>query len=203
MTPTRIPPGWTFWPISGHLSSESCSPAAKRPARKDAGSARSRRLRARLRTRRAGALQRPGECEAGGRGPSLSTRFLARRWFLGSRCLCTRGLPCTRRALRLLLGWGLRRWRDLDDRGRRNLHRDVTGALADAGDAAARTRAPALDRRALVDVRGRDDEVVADQPVIRLRVRDGRVEDLFDLAGGRARREGEHRPCLGDAAAAN
>src|SRR5712691_8464212 len=203
MTPTRIPPGWTFWPITGHLSSESCSPAAKRPARKDAGSARSRRLRARLRTRRAGALQRPGECEAGGRGPSLSTRFLARRWFLGSRCLCTRGRPCTRRALRLLLGWGLRRWRDLDDRGRRHLDGDVTGALADAGDAAARTRAPALDRRALVHVRRRDDEVVADQTVVRLRVRDGRMQHLLDFARGGTLGEGEDRPRLGYRAAAD
>src|SRR6266851_5425363 len=55
----------------GPLPFESCSPAAKRPSRKDAGSARSRRLRARLRTPRDGALQRPGECEAGGSGPSL------------------------------------------------------------------------------------------------------------------------------------
>src|SRR5712692_5145479 len=78
MTPTRIPPGWTFWPISGHLSSESCSPAAKRPARKDAGSARSQWLRARLRTRRDGALQRPGECEADRWGPTLDPPPLLR-----------------------------------------------------------------------------------------------------------------------------
>src|SRR5919204_3276392 len=53
-----------------HLPCRSCSPAAKRPPRKDAGSARSRRLRARLRTPRGGALQRPGECEMCGRWTS-------------------------------------------------------------------------------------------------------------------------------------
>src|SRR5262245_7710989 len=41
----------------------SCPPPAKRPPRKDAGSGRSRRLRARLRTPRGGALQRRGGCE--------------------------------------------------------------------------------------------------------------------------------------------
>src|SRR6059058_4577629 len=57
---------------SDHLAFGSCSRAAKRPHRKDAGSVRSRRLRARLRTRRGGALQRPRECESDGRGsPSL------------------------------------------------------------------------------------------------------------------------------------
>src|SRR6266481_5741928 len=41
----------------------SCSPAAKSKRGKDAGSVRSRRLRARLRTPPGAALQRPGECE--------------------------------------------------------------------------------------------------------------------------------------------
>src|SRR6184192_3858049 len=56
--------------VTGVLSCSSCTPAVKSRARKDAGSGRSRRLRARLRTRREGALQRPGECEMGRRGPS-------------------------------------------------------------------------------------------------------------------------------------
>src|SRR6187551_966901 len=62
---------------SGHLLHRSCSPAAKRRSRKDAGSARSRRLRARLRTRRERTLQRPGECEMGRRGPPLILRQVA------------------------------------------------------------------------------------------------------------------------------
>src|SRR2546421_2973051 len=57
--------------ISGHLASGSCSLAAKSKSRKDAGSVRSRRLRTRLRTPRGAALQRPRECEPGGRGPPL------------------------------------------------------------------------------------------------------------------------------------
>src|SRR4051794_37578231 len=64
-TRTRV----SCW-ITAHLPYESCSPAAKRPSRKDAGSVRTRRVRARLRTQRDGALQRPGECEACGGGAS-------------------------------------------------------------------------------------------------------------------------------------
>src|SRR5688572_26914484 len=62
--------------ISDHLSTRSCSPTAKRKPRKDAGSVRSRRLRARLRTPRGAALQPLGECEMGGRGSSLLHRPL-------------------------------------------------------------------------------------------------------------------------------
>src|SRR5690348_702873 len=51
--------------IVGSARPESCSPAAKTKRRKDAGSARSRRLRGRLKTRRGAGLQRTGECEAG------------------------------------------------------------------------------------------------------------------------------------------
>src|ERR671937_388840 len=59
-----------------HLPFASCAAAAKRPPRKDAGSARSRRLRARLRTPRGGALQRAAACEASGRGASLCRALL-------------------------------------------------------------------------------------------------------------------------------
>src|SRR6266516_6307445 len=62
--------------IDGSSSSESCAVAVKRPPRKDAGSARSVQLRARLRTRRGGALQRPTVCEAGGEGPSSHRHVL-------------------------------------------------------------------------------------------------------------------------------
>src|SRR5512133_1484339 len=57
---------------SGHLAWASCSSAAKSRSGKDAGSARSRRLRARLRTPPERALQRPGECDARVRGPPLN-----------------------------------------------------------------------------------------------------------------------------------
>src|ERR671935_3274079 len=53
---------------SVHLSTRRCSRAAKSKPRKNAGSVRSRRLRARLRTPRGAALQRSRECEMGGRG---------------------------------------------------------------------------------------------------------------------------------------
>src|SRR4051794_9577212 len=58
---------------NGHLSSESCLPAAKRASRKDAGGVRSGTLRERPGTRRDGALQGPGEREAGGRWPLSNT----------------------------------------------------------------------------------------------------------------------------------
>src|SRR4051794_16279697 len=57
--------------ITGVPSSRSCSLAAKSKPCKDAGSARSRRLRARLRTRQGAALQRARECEMEGGPPSL------------------------------------------------------------------------------------------------------------------------------------
>src|SRR6476620_2573798 len=57
--------------ITGVPPSRSCSLAAKSKPCKDAGSGRSRRLRARLRTRQGAALQRARECEMGGGPPSL------------------------------------------------------------------------------------------------------------------------------------
>src|SRR4051794_1985431 len=54
--------------ISSHLSCRSCSRAAKSEHREDAGSVRSRTLRARVRTPRGDALQRVRECEMDGRG---------------------------------------------------------------------------------------------------------------------------------------
>src|SRR5205809_2148867 len=58
--------------ISDHLPTESCFLAAKTKRRKDAGSVRSRRLGARLRTPRAAGLQPARKCEAGGRGSPLN-----------------------------------------------------------------------------------------------------------------------------------
>ena len=87
----------------------------------------------------------------------------------------------------------------------RELDRDVARALEDLVDAAARARAPALQRRALVGVGGLDDQVVAVpvQERVRLGVRDGRAQHLLDVLGGRALREGEDRPRLGHAAPAD
>ena len=56
----------------------------------------------------------------------------------------------------------------------RERDRDVAGALPDPGHAAARARAPALQRRPGADVGSRDVELVADEPVVRLGVRDRR-----------------------------
>src|SRR5436309_12007625 len=65
--------------LSNHLPSESCFLAAKTKRRKDAGSVRGRRLRARLRTRRGAGLQPARKCEAGGRGlPSNVLQSAAR-----------------------------------------------------------------------------------------------------------------------------
>src|SRR5262249_50290257 len=86
---------------------------------------------------------------------------------------------------------------------RDELDRDVAGRSLDPRDAAASTGAPALHDRAFVDVRGSDDELVADQAVIRLGVRDRGAQDLLDLARGGALGEGEHRPRVGDAAPAD
>src|SRR5438132_1431856 len=61
--------------ITGVPPSRSCSLAAKSKPCKDAGSARSRRLRARLKTRQGAALQRARECEMGG-GPRSLLRSL-------------------------------------------------------------------------------------------------------------------------------
>src|SRR5690348_2307653 len=55
--------------ISDHLPTESWSLTAKTKRRKDA---RSRRLRARLRTPRGAGLQPARKCEAGGRGSPLN-----------------------------------------------------------------------------------------------------------------------------------
>src|SRR5207237_5478259 len=75
-------------------------------------------------------------------------------------------------------------------------NRDVAGPLPDPGDAAACAGAPALDRRPLVHVGGADDEIVAGEAVVRLRVRDRRAQHLLDLARDGALREREHRTGL-------
>jgi hypothetical protein len=48
-----------------------------------------------------------------------------------------------------------------------------------------------------------DDQVVAEQAVVRLGVRDGGAQHLLHLPGGGARREGEDGPRLGHGAAAD
>src|SRR3954447_24560519 len=95
--------------IEGPLRRSSCSPAAKSRSGKDAGSVRSRRLRARLRTRPERALQRPGECEACGRGPSSRLLALLARGALWFRLRLCRSLGLgLRLLLRLLFGLDLR-----------------------------------------------------------------------------------------------
>ena len=76
-------------------------------------------------------------------------------------------------------------------------------SLANAVDATARAWLPALQRRALVGVRDLDDEIVAVQTVIRLRVRNRRAEHLLDVRRRCAGAEGENRPRLGNRATAN
>src|SRR5919197_4123370 len=61
--------------ITGRPPNRSCPPAAKAKHRKDAGSARSRRLRVRPRTPRGAGLQRAGGREMGGGRPSSLRRF--------------------------------------------------------------------------------------------------------------------------------
>src|SRR5712692_1901158 len=65
---TRVLSSWTV--AIGHLRRRSRSLAAKSKRCKEAGCARSRRLRAHPRTRQRAALQRPSECEIRRRGPS-------------------------------------------------------------------------------------------------------------------------------------
>src|SRR6185436_13701374 len=81
-------------------------------------------------------------------------------------------------------------------RGERD--RQVGGALADPRRAAHRPRAVALEGRALVGVDGRDLEVLADQLMVVLRVRDGGLEQLRPVLRRRAGREGKDRARLGD-----
>src|SRR5581483_11049437 len=138
MTPTRRPPGWIFWPITG--------------------------------------------------SPSLP-------W--GSRLLRSRPQPQPCGFGGLAGGDRRRRLHELD--------RDVTGALHDAADAAARAGAVALDRRPLVCVRRGDDELVAVPVQVRTRlgVRDGRVQHPLDVARDGAVGEREDRPRFRHRAAAD
>src|SRR2546426_2768984 len=85
-----------------------------------------------------------------------------------------------RGSLRLrLFGRRLGSTRDSRCSARDERQRDVTGPLPDAGGAASRSRAPALEHRALVHEGGLHDEVVTDQVVVRLGVRDGRAKQLL------------------------
>ncbi len=61
--------------------------------------------------------------------------------------------------------------------------------------------APPLHDGTLVHVGGRDDEAVAEQAVIRLRIRNRGAQNLLNLARCSSLSEREHRPGLGHAAA--
>ena len=130
MTPTRRPPGCTFWPIRQPPPSSCASSASRR-----VGAARGTAL---ARARLLAARRAPAGC--------------------GDR-------------LELV-----------------ELDRDVARALEDPVDAAACTRAPALDRRALVDEGRLDVEIVAvPRGSLRLGVRDRAAQHLLDVARGGAR----------------
>src|SRR3954453_19072353 len=79
----------------------------------------------------------------------------------------------------------------------------MAGALADARGAAHRTRPVALERGALVGVGLGDLQLVADELVVGLRVRDCRFENLAPVTGGRAGGEVEDRAGLGHRLAAD
>src|SRR5438477_11671754 len=88
MSPARAMPSISCWDlrriIEGRPSPESCSLAAKTPPCKDARSGRHPRTRSvRRRTPRGGALQRPGDCEAGGGRSSSNSHLLQRGLDLG------------------------------------------------------------------------------------------------------------------------
>src|SRR5919107_997375 len=86
---------------------------------------------------------------------------------------------------------------------RRELDGQVAGALADARRAAHGPRAEALDRRTGVREHGVDLEILADQVVVVLRVRDRGLEQLAPGLGDGARVEGEDAAGLRDGLAAD
>src|SRR5919206_842634 len=79
---------------------------------------------------------------------------------------------------------------------RRERDREVAGAPADARRAAHGARAEALERGALVGVRGEDAQVVADQLVVVLRVGYGGLQQLAPVVRDGARRVREDRARL-------
>ena len=155
MTPTRIPPGWTFWPITLRplllLRGTLGRGLLLRALQRSSSSRRALRLRA----------------SATSAGAASSTAGAAHR-------------------------------RSLNERDG-----DVARALANPGDPAARARAPALHHRTAVDVRRLDVQPVLGDAVICLGVRDRGLQHLLQHSCGLTRGEGEDRPRLGHAAAAD
>src|SRR5688572_24109719 len=133
MTPTRRPPGWIFWPTSAHLRCRSYAGTAKTKPRKDAGSARSWKLRARLRTPRGAGLQPPSACEMRRRGVPSNSRLLRLVLCAAPRLRLLLGRRDLRRRLGLLrlAPGGLGPWLEL-----RQDDRDVARRLADPADTA-------------------------------------------------------------------
>src|SRR5215218_1194993 len=86
---------------------------------------------------------------------------------------------------------------------RRQLDRQVRGALADPRRAAHGPRAVALERRPLVGEDGGDPQVLAHELVVVLGVGDRRLQQLAPGLRRGARREGEDRAGLGDVLAAD
>src|SRR5918999_4565929 len=79
----------------------------------------------------------------------------------------------------------------------------VACPLADPGRPAERARTVALERRSLVDEGLLDPQLVGEQLVLRLRVRDARVEELQHVPRGGSRRVKPYGTGLVDALAAN
>src|SRR5947209_2111907 len=86
-------------------------------------------------------------------------------------------------------------WREHD--------RQMTGALANPRGAPHGARTEALDGRPLVGMHCLDDEVLADELVVVLGVRDGRLEQLAPILCDRTRRVGQDSSRLLDGLAAD
>src|SRR5262249_25470715 len=87
---------------------------------------------------------------------------------------------------------------ELDILVARHPARDVAGALADAGAAAACTRAPPLHRRAFVGEGAADEELFLGHVVVVLGVGDRGVEQLHDRLGRAALAEAQDLARVGD-----
>src|SRR5580658_8884427 len=72
----------------------------------------------------------------------------------------------------------------------------VRGALTDLGRAPHGTRTEPLDRRTLIGVHRLDDQILADELMIVLGIRDRRLEQLAPVTSDRTRRVSEDSACI-------
>ena len=170
-------------------STDSASSASSSPPRRRRPRRRPRRPRSSRRWPRRSVLDRDGVAVlVVGRGPSWSWSWSCSRsaraaWLLATRA--RRASAASRRTPPRPTAASVRARRCSSSSGVHAAHddRDVAGALADAGGAAAGTGAPALERGALVGVAGRHVELVGVDLVVLLGVGDGRGEHLADVGG--------------------